>query len=113
MVIRGMALGHVGRSNLKWLLSKEFIVGCFNGLLWALVMGVIAAFWFDDATIAFIIAAAMVINLLTAAVAGASLPMILKYLDIDPALAGGVALTTVTDVVGFFSFLGLATLFYT
>ncbi|MCB1668790.1 MAG: magnesium transporter [Porticoccaceae bacterium] len=113
VVIRGMALGHVGRSNLKWLLSKEFIVGCFNGLLWALVMGVIAAFWFDDATIAFIIAAAMVINLLTAAVAGASLPMILKYLDIDPALAGGVALTTVTDVVGFFSFLGLATLFYT
>ena len=113
VVIRGMALGHVGRSNLKWLLSKEFLVGCINGLLWALVMGGVAALWFDDVTIAFIIAAAMVINLITAAIAGSSLPMLLKALKIDPALAGGVALTTVTDVVGFFSFLGLATVFYT
>ncbi len=112
VVIRGMALGHIGRSNMRWLLSREFTVGILNGLLWAAVMGVIAAIWFDDITIAYIIAAAMLINLATAAVAGALLPLALRSLKIDPALAGGVALTTVTDVVGFFAFLGLATYFY-
>lgn len=112
VVIRGMALGHIGRNNLKWLLSREFRVGIINGLLWALVMGAIASVWFNDPVIALIIAAAMIINLLTAATAGALLPVILKSLKVDPALAGGVALTTVTDVVGFFAFLGLATYFY-
>ena len=112
VVIRGMALGQIGRNNLKWLLSKEFIVGCINGLLWALVMGAVAALWFNDPKIALIIAAAMIINLLAAALAGSTLPIILKSLNIDPALAGSVALTTITDVVGFFSFLGLATVFY-
>ncbi|GLS25427.1 magnesium transporter [Marinibactrum halimedae] len=113
VVIRGMALGHIGRNNLTWLLSREFQVGAINGLLWAVVMGIIAAVWFEDITIAWIIAAAMVINLIFAALAGALLPIVLKGLRIDPALAGGVALTTVTDVVGFFAFLGLATYFYT
>ncbi len=112
VVIRGMALGQIGRNNLSWLLSREFRVGLFNGLLWALVMGAVVSMWFDDYVLALIIAAAMVINLLTAALAGALLPVILKSIKIDPALAGGVALTTVTDVVGFFSFLGLATHFY-
>ena len=112
VVIRGIALGQIGRNNLNWLLSREFRVGLINGMLWALVMGAIAAAWFDDLTIAFIIAAAMVINLLTAALAGALLPVFLKTMKVDPALAGGVALTTVTDVVGFFAFLGLATYFY-
>jgi len=112
VVIRGMALGQISRSNLGWLLSKEFAVGALNGMLWALVMGGIAALWFQDPLIAVIIAAAMVINLVAAAIAGAALPVILKACRIDPALAGSVALTTITDVVGFFSFLGLATLFY-
>ncbi len=112
VVIRGMALGQIGRNNLNWLLSREFRVGLINGLLWAGVMGIIASWWFDDFIIAVIIAAAMIINLLTAALAGALLPVTLKAFKIDPALAGGVALTTVTDVVGFFSFLGLATYFY-
>ena len=112
VVIRGMALGHIGRSNLSWLLSREFQVGLFNGLIWALLMAVIAGWWFNDKTIAGIIAAAMVINLIFAALAGALLPILLKTMRIDPALAGGVALTTVTDVVGFFAFLGLATYFY-
>jgi len=112
VVIRGMALGQVSRSNIGWLMSREFRVGLFNGLLWAAVMGLVAAAWFGDITIAFIIAAAMVINLITAALAGAFLPVALKSLRIDPALAGSVALTTITDVVGFFSFLGLATYFY-
>ncbi|MEH6468601.1 MAG: magnesium transporter [Porticoccus sp.] len=112
VVIRGMALGQVSRNNLRWLLSKEFAVGALNGMLWALVMGAVAALWFKDPMIAVIIAAAMVINLIAAALAGAALPVILKACKIDPALAGSVALTTITDVVGFFSFLGLATVFY-
>ena len=112
VVIRGMALGQVSRNNLRWLLSKEFISATLNAMLWATVIGVLASWWFDDSLIGYIIAAAMAINLLTAAVSGSLLPVILKSINIDPALAGGVMLTTITDVVGFFSFLGLATLFY-
>jgi len=112
VVIRGMALGQISRNNMRWLLSKEFAVGALNGMLWALVMGSIASLWFQDPLIAVIIAAAMVINLVAAAIAGAALPILLKACRIDPALAGSVALTTITDVVGFLSFLGLATLFY-
>jgi magnesium transporter len=112
VVIRGMALGQISRSNLGWLLSKEFAVGAINGILWASIMGCVAALWFKDPLIAVIIAAAMVINLIAAALAGAALPVILKACKIDPALAGSVALTTITDVVGFLSFLGLATIFY-
>jgi magnesium transporter len=112
VVIRGMALGQIERGNLKWLLSKEFAVGAINGMLWALVMGAIVSLWFNDWTLALVIAAAMAINLVAAAVAGTLLPVMLRSLKIDPALAGSVILTTVTDIVGFVSFLGLATVFY-
>ncbi len=112
VVVRGMALGQISRNNLRWLLGKEFITGTINGLLWASVIGFVASYWFDDYKIGLIIAAAMLINLLTAALAGALLPVLLKSVRIDPALAGSVVLTTVTDVVGFLSFLGLATLVY-
>lgn len=112
VVVRGMALGQISRNNLRWLFNKEFIVGCLNGMLWALVMGTIASLWFGEYTIGLVIGAAMAINLVTASVAGCLLPVILKSLRIDPALAGSMALTTVTDVMGFFSFLGLATVFY-
>ena len=112
VVIRGMALGQIGRSNLSWLLSRELGSGALNAILWSAVMGAIAALWFGDNRIGLIIIAAMVINLITAALAGAILPVVLKAMRIDPALAGGVALTTVTDVVGFMSFLGLATWFF-
>ena len=112
VVIRGMAVGHIGKTNVNWLLSKELRVGLLNGIIWALVMGGVAAVWFSDINIAIIIGAAMVINTVTAALAGALLPGLLKSMKIDPALAGGVTLTTVTDVVGFMSFLGLATIFY-
>nr|WP_226702218.1 magnesium transporter [Microbulbifer elongatus] len=112
VVIRGMALGQIGRSNLGWLLSRELGSGALNAILWSAVMGGIAALWFGDQRIAWIIIAAMVINLITAALAGAILPVALRAMRIDPALAGGVALTTVTDVVGFMSFLGLATIFF-
>ena len=112
VVIRGMALGQIERDNLKWLLSKEFVVGAINGMLWALVMGAILSLWFGDWTISIVIAMAMAINLMAAAVAGTLLPVMLRSLKIDPALAGSVILTTVTDIVGFVSFLGLATVFY-
>ena len=112
VVIRGMSLGQIGSANMRWLLSREFMVGLLNGLVWAGLMGLIAAWWFEDPIIAFIIGAAMIINLITAATVGALLPIGLKAMRIDPALAGGVTLTTVTDVVGFFAFLGMATYFY-
>jgi magnesium transporter len=112
VVIRGMALGKIGPTNLRWLLSREILSGLLNGLLWATVLGGITAWWFNDMTMAFIIAAATLINLLTAAIGGTLLPTLLKKIGADPALSGGVALTTLTDVVGFLSFLGLATLFY-
>ncbi|MDM3871285.1 magnesium transporter [Porticoccus sp. W117] len=111
VVIRGMAQGQIGRSNLGWLLNKEFGVGLLNGLLWAAVMGMAAGYYFDTENIGWVIAAAMVINLITAAVFGALLPIFLRAINIDPALAGSVVLTTITDVVGFLAFLGLATIY--
>ncbi|MBE9397279.1 magnesium transporter [Pontibacterium sp. N1Y112] len=112
LVIRGQALGHVEKSNASWLLSREMIVGAMNGLLWALVVAAVAIVWFQDTTIGIIIALSIVINLIAGAMAGTLLPLGLKAVGIDPALAGSVLLTTITDVVGFFTFLGLATMFY-
>ena len=111
VVIRGMALGQIERGNLSWLLSKEFTVGALNGLLYALVVGAVVSLWFGDWIMALIIGLAMAINLIAAAVTGTLLPVLLRSLNIDPALAGTVILTTVTDIVGFVSFLGLAAVF--
>ena len=111
VVIRGMALGQIERGNINWLLSKEFAVGALNGLLYALIVGGVVSVWFQDPTMALIIGLAMAINLMSAALSGTLLPVVLKKLNIDPALAGTVILTTITDVVGFVSFLGLATIF--
>jgi len=86
-------------------------VGIFNGLIWAFVVAMIAGFWFESSSLGFVIGLAMMINLVIAAFAGALIPMTLKRVGVDPAIAGGVLLTTVTDVVGFMTFLGLATLF--
>jgi len=112
LVIRSLALGHITPSNSRWLLVRELGVAGLNGLLWAIVISVVAFVWYGDAKISYIIAVAMMINLMTAALAGAFLPLGLKKLNIDPALAGSVALTTVTDSIGFFAFLGLAQTFY-
>ncbi|MFT5709961.1 MAG: magnesium transporter [Halioglobus sp.] len=112
ILVRGIAMGQVGKSNQAWLINRELVVGLLNGILWAGVVAVAASLWFDDWSLGIIIAAAIVINMVTAAVTGAVLPLLLSRANIDPALAGGVVLTTVTDVVGFVSFLGLATLFY-
>ena len=112
VLVRGIAMGQVGKNNQTWLLTREVTIGFLNGILWAAVVAVAASLWFDDWHIGLIIAAAMMINLVTAAFTGAALPLLLTRFNIDPALAGGVILTTVTDVVGFVAFLGLATLFY-
>ncbi len=112
IVIRGMALGQVGKNNIRWLFNREVIVAFLNGIFWAFAAGIAASLLYNDFKLALIIGIAMIINLTTSAVAGTLLPIVLKKMKIDPALAGGVALTTVTDVVGFMSFLGLATWFY-
>lgn len=112
VVIRGMALGHIQRNNMRWLLNRELIMGAINGMFWAITVGLIAGLWFQDFMLSAIIAAAMTINLIAAATAGVLLPVALRAMNIDPALAGGVALTTVTDIIGFLSFLGFATLVY-
>jgi len=111
LMIRGMAQGVVSSSNARRLLLKELAVGGLNGLLWALVIAAAAMLWFQNGGLGATIAAAIVINLAAAAITGVTLPHILHKMGIDPALAGPVILTTVTDVIGFFSFLGLATVF--
>jgi magnesium transporter len=111
LAIRGIALGQLSSKNARWLVTKELAVGTINGVIWAIVVGAVAGTWFQSMDIAWLIAAAITINLLFAALTGALLPLLLKRVGIDPALAGGVLLTTVTDVVGFLAFLGLATLF--
>lgn len=112
LVIRSMAQGQLVESNRRWLMKRELAVGVLNGALWAAIVAAAAATLFDDKMLGLIIATALIINLVVAALAGALLPGILKNLGIDPAIAGSVVLTTITDVVGFMSFLGLATLFY-
>ncbi|MFT6791090.1 MAG: magnesium transporter [Cellvibrionaceae bacterium] len=112
VVIRGIALGQIGASNSKWLLNREILSSLLNGMLWSTALALLTAWWFDDIKIAVIIAVATIINLLASALGGTLIPLLLKRMSIDPALAGGVVLTTITDVVGFVAFLGLATLFY-
>ena len=109
LVIRGLALKQVQKGNVRVLLNREVGIAALNGILWALVVAVLAVAWFGDWGIGGVIAAAILLNLLCAAVAGLAIPLLLDRLGIDPALAGSVILTTVTDVVGFFAFLGLAT----
>ncbi len=111
MVIRGQALGQITPRNTRPLLSKELAVGIANGLLWAAVVALVALLWFQRPGIAGIIAVAMIANLGIAALAGVVIPLVMRRLRIDAALAGGVVLTTVTDVTGFAVFLGLGTLF--
>jgi len=109
LVIRGIATGQVGRSNSKLLLMKELAVGFLNGMVWAFIVAIVVVLWFKDIRMGGIIAIAMAANLICAALAGVTIPIILRKLKIDPALAGGVVLTTITDVIGIFAFLGLAT----
>ncbi|MGP4714748.1 magnesium transporter [uncultured Psychrobacter sp.] len=108
VVIRGMAMGQIGGSNRVWLLNKELWVGAINGIIWAIIMAFIAQLWFHDIKISSVIGCAIAINMTAANVSGISIPLMLKRMNIDPALSASVILTTVTDIVGFMSFLGLA-----
>jgi magnesium transporter len=106
-----MAVGQVSASNARRLIIKEGLVGVWNGVIWAIVIAGVAGLWFNSIQLAYVIAAAILINLIVAAFSGAVIPLILRRMGADPALSGSVVLTTVTDVVGFLSFLGLASLF--
>ncbi|HXV41349.1 MAG TPA: magnesium transporter [Steroidobacteraceae bacterium] len=111
LIIRGIALGQVQPSNARWLFFKELAVGAVNGLVWAGAVATATWLWFGTWDVAAVIFVAIVINLVAAASAGVAIPLALKRMRIDPALAGGVILTTVTDVVGFAALLGLGALF--
>lgn len=112
LVIRSMALGQIGKTNAAWLIKRELAVTAINGIFWAMIAGSISAWWFGDIKLGLIFGTAMIINLIIAALTGAFLPLLLKSLKIDPALAGGVGLVALTDIVGFLSFLGLAAWLY-
>jgi magnesium transporter len=111
LIIRGLAMEQITPSTYMALLRKELGVGALNGILWALVIALVTYFWFGDWVIGSIIGLAIVINIIIAALSGVLIPIWLKKLNIDPALSGSVILTTVTDVIGFFAFLGLGSLF--
>jgi len=111
VVVRGLALGVISEANARAVLIKELLVGALNGLLWALTVAVAIILWFQNYLVALALALAMIINLMFAALSGVIIPVLVRRFGVDPAVASGVILTTVTDVVGFAAFLGLATLF--
>lgn len=111
IIIRGIALGQIEGANARLLLVRELVIGLINGLFWGIITAVISLIWFGKVDLALIVITAIFVNLCFAALSGVAIPLILKKLNIDPALAGSVILTTVTDIVGFLVLLGLATLF--
>lgn len=113
LVIRGMALGTITSTNARLVLMRELMISVLNSMIWALVVAIVAIIWYQNLRLGGVIAMAMSINLMFAALFGVSIPIVVRKMGIDPALASGVMLTTVTDVVGFLSFLGLAAVFLT
>jgi len=109
VVVRQLALGDISQGDAMRIIKKEVAISLGNGLLFAIIMGIIASIWFNKGMLGVVIALSIIINLLMAGFFGAAIPLFLKKMDIDPAIGSSVILTTVTDVVGFFSFLGLAT----
>ena len=109
LVTRGMALDQISRRNIWKLAAHELAIGGFNGVFWAAVVAVVAYYWFNDLMLGLVFGAAMLIVIFIGALVGTFIPLILKRIGVDPALAGGVVLTTATDAIGFFAFLGLAT----
>ena len=109
-VIRGLSVGTITGSNVKDVLIKELLVGGLNGLIWALVVAIVSAVWYGNYGLAFIVGLAMAVNIVVSAISGVYLPVVLHKIGVDPALAAGVALTTITDVVGFLAILGIGAL---
>jgi magnesium transporter len=112
ITVRGLALGQIVRANYLYIFNRELMVGVSNGFIWAVILSLIACSWFQDWLLAWVICLSMIINLIAGVLSGMGIPILLKGLKMDPAVAGSVIVTTVTDVIGFFSFLGLATYFY-
>ena len=110
IVTRGIATGRVTTANIKSLINKEVAVSGLNGIIWSIVIALVTYYWFNDIVLSVVIGLAIIVNLVVAAFSGAFLPLLLTKLKIDPALAGGVILTTITDVIGFVALLGLAAL---
>jgi magnesium transporter len=110
LVIRAMALGQISDANLRFLIRKELSVAAINGGLWATLVSIVVYFWFKDFSLSLILGISLLLNMVMGALSGLYLPIFMRRVGIDPALAGSVVLTTVTDVVGFFCFLGLASL---
>ena len=111
IVIRGLTLEQINSSNIGWLFKRELAVSIINGIILSILVGVITYIWFKELLIAILISAAMVMNLISSVLAGIVVPIILRKLKQDPAIGGSVVVTTVTDVVGFISFLGLASIY--
>ncbi|RUM63130.1 MAG: magnesium transporter [Sulfurimonas sp.] len=109
VVVRQLALGDISKGDAMRIIKKELIIALVNGFIFAIIIGIIAAVWFDTSMLGLVIALSMLINLLFAGLFGASIPLLLKRMDVDPAIGSTVILTTITDIVGFFSFLALAT----
>ena len=111
IVLRGLTLEQINSSNIRWLFKRELAVSILNGIVLSILVGTITYAWFHDITISLLISFAMVINLISSVVAGILVPLILRKFKQDPAIGGSVVVTTVTDVIGFLSFLGLATIY--
>ena len=111
IVLRGLTLEQINTTNLKWLFKRELAVSIINGFILSILVGLVTFLWFDEIKLSFLISFALIINLISSVVAGVFVPIILRGLNQDPAISGSVVVTTVTDVIGFLSFLGLATVF--
>jgi len=111
IVLRGLTLEQINTSNIRWLFKRELAVSILNGIVLSILVGFVTFSWFKDITIAILISCALVINLISSVIAGILVPLILRKFNQDPAIGGSVVVTTVTDVVGFLSFLGLATIY--
>ena len=111
IVLRGLTLEQINTSNIGWLFKRELAVSILNGIVLSALVGLVTYLWFNDKIISFLISFALIINLISSVIAGILVPLILRKFKQDPAIGGSVVVTTVTDVIGFISFLGLATIF--
>ena len=111
IVLRGLTLEQINASNLNWLFKRELAVSILNGFVLSILVGLVTFIWFEEIILSFLISTALIINLISSVIAGIFVPLILRKLNQDPAIAGSVVVTTITDVIGFLSFLGLATVF--
>lgn len=112
IMVRAQTLGRITPANIRWLFTRETSLGILNGLIWAVVVSVISFLWFENTVVSLALALAIIVNMLAGSIMGVVIPIVLERYNIDPANAGGVLLTTATDVMGFVAFLGIASILY-